>query len=520
MAQFLVGGDPTYDTLRVRDLATESHGLRPLAELIAAAGPIVTAQHRQLNLPWFADRLRRAAQVVSSGLDDFSDYTKLAPLIAAFLRDSTQACELADVAAVLRTRGVNSDFRLTAPHRQFSLRFSRVITHLPNVERVVGSSEIGLDFARALNSGLGLPSNLNNIADARGLDAALAGHVAALGFVSPPLTTADIQQRVTATLKAHQQHLSRLTTMAKLSTDGDSIPLRGLQETEDQENIFASRGYLEMAAKIDALEDETNGALQTIGLLFQECKSAWAFQVAWGCCRLSRDPRGVFRRAIDASEKYLGVVVGRALMTACILQSNSAAVASEELLKALRGTRQGGTGMDKLNWHQAVIAIPNGEPLAKPLSNKELLVHADLAEVFFQRISDLLDYCGFTESGSGSFKAIIEYSRPLGAGKVKASLPFIAELRYGAVMTSFRNFAFAPNKVAPNSKRELFIRRDATTFWHQLTETKEGLRRKAQDDRILGAIEPPPRRVHSEKRRDGAYEDGGDNARARRRRRC
>ena len=46
VAQFLVGGDPTYDTLRVRDLATESHGLRPLAELVAAAGPIVTSQHR------------------------------------------------------------------------------------------------------------------------------------------------------------------------------------------------------------------------------------------------------------------------------------------------------------------------------------------------------------------------------------------------------------------------------------------------------------------------------------------
>jgi hypothetical protein len=78
-------------------------------------------------------------------------------------------------------------------------------------------------------------------------------------------------------------------------------------------------------------------------------------------------------------------------------------------------------------------------------------------------------------------------------------------------MTSFRNSAFALNKVAPNSKRELFIHKDATTFWHQLTETKEGLRRKAQDNRILGAIEPPPRRAHSEKRRNGAYEDGGDN---------
>jgi len=78
-------------------------------------------------------------------------------------------------------------------------------------------------------------------------------------------------------------------------------------------------------------------------------------------------------------------------------------------------------------------------------------------------------------------------------------------------MTSFRNFAFGLNKVSSNSEREPFIRKDATTFWNQLTEAKGGLRRKAQEDRILGTIEAPTRRVLSEKRRDNNYQNVGVN---------
>jgi len=85
--------------------------------------------------------------------------------------------------------------------------------------------------------------------------------------------------------------------------------------------------------KVTSGSCETNGTLLTIDLLFQNCQSAWAFQAAWGCCRVSREPREVFRRAIEASEKYLGVVIGRALMAACIFQSTSSVQAPEELLK-------------------------------------------------------------------------------------------------------------------------------------------------------------------------------------------
>ena len=182
---------------------------------------------------------------------------------------------------------------------------------------------------------------------------------------------------------------------------------------------------------------------------------------------MTRDPRNIIDRAHGAYNTWLRVAFGRALVVSSIYHDHATTEVSEDFARALLGTAQGGTGMNKVNWHKHVIALADhdDERRGSTLSNKEPMVDPDAAEVFFQRMSDLLRFCGFNESDENSFRKIIGCTRPLLAGGPnRASRPYVADMRHDAVMNAFQNLAYAVNSVVSDSRREISIHRQAKFF--------------------------------------------------------